>query len=387
LKTKRLTALLLVGILVFSLTACGGVEETAAPAPEATPAPTTQPTPEPDSDSDSGSDSETRKVSIDFEDGRMGFAVVYTMPPNADPSELDIVEWNGSKALRITNVAGQLPYIAFDINRLLGSRIEEVTSIEMTVGVEHQGGFSAVSGKLISWVGEDLEEISDTWSIFLQRVNPNKAVSTSVDGRFVAGADNILIFQMTTDNGPSEGRGHATLYIDDISFLDSDGNALIAATIFDFIGPYGFGGADYSNLIGVTDEVDLGFSGKSGGGWGQAVAVEAIQNEGTFDPAILTPDCVITVFFTSRTVPEMILQSWTSGAPMSAGWAKIDPTYVNDSASIAQFTYEAMVDAFGTADFTSFVDKFYVGDTGTELEVIAVKIGTGLPDQSYGDSN
>jgi hypothetical protein len=133
---------------------------------------------------------------------------------------------------------------------------------------------------------------------------------------------------------------------------------------------------DRSNLVPVLGETDLGLTGETAGGWGQAVVVGSTKNEGgTLDVAALPANCVVTVYYTSALPPEIILQSWTDGAPETAGWAKVAPAYVNNSGNIAQFTHADMVAAFGTDDFATYIDNFNIGDTGEALTVIKVTVG------------
>jgi hypothetical protein len=88
-------------------------------------------------------------------------------------------------------------------------------------------------------------------------------------------------------------------------------------------------------------------------------------------------DAVITVYYISDALPELILQSWTENAPPEAGWAKVAPRAVNDSGTIAQYSYPDMAAAFGTDDLATYLDQLYVGDTGAPLDVSAVTIGRG----------
>jgi hypothetical protein len=176
------------------------------------------------------------------------------------------------------------------------------------------------------------------------------------------------------------------MFIDDIRFLDGAGNVLRGDNSVAFAGPAGFGGADYSNLIGVTGEIQIPLNGPDSSGssnsWGQAISEYTLKNDnGTFDPAWLTPGCVITIFYESANPPEIILQSWSGGA----GWAKVNPFTVNDSGNIAQFSYDDMVASYGSEDFSD-MDKFNIGDTDAALTVLSATVGTGNPDAPYGTS-
>jgi hypothetical protein len=126
---------------------------------------------------------------------------------------------------------------------------------------------------------------------------------------------------------------------------------------------------DWSGLVWPFGQIDAGWSG-SCGPWGQAVSIDHIDNDGEFDPAVLQPGVVVTVFYDGAAEPEMILQSWSGGS----GWAKIAPFAVNSSGTGAQFGYADMAEAFGTDDF-SLVDKFYIGATTESITVHRVIFG------------
>lgn len=115
----------------------------------------------------------------------------------------------------------------------------------------------------------------------------------------------------------------------------------------------------------------VGAKGNSSGEWGQAVTLAALKNEGgSFDPSWLKADCVVRVYYESNSVPELVLQSWSGGAE----WAKVGATKVADG--VAEYTYSSMVKAFGTDDFSSYLDNFIVGDTGAALTVKSVSVVT-----------
>ena len=57
--------------------------------------------------------------SLDFEDGSAGFVAVYEGMANSAAATLEVVDYNGSKALKVTNDNGKVPYVAFDVVSLL----------------------------------------------------------------------------------------------------------------------------------------------------------------------------------------------------------------------------------------------------------------------------
>ena len=201
-----------------------------------------------------------------------------------------------------------------------------------------------------------------------------------------------IIFQSWTDGKPDsagwakvaprlEEKGIAQFFYDDIvtafgtddfeSFLDKfnigdTGNAITVLKV-----SYGQG---YPPPVMILDETEVeGASGSSAGGWGQAVAMDTIRGSGALDPAMFKPGSVLTVLYESVGIPEVIFQSWTDGKPESAGWAKVAPFAIGPG--IAQFAYNDIVASFGTDDFISYLDKFYIGDTGEALTVIKAYVG------------
>ena len=61
-----------------------------------------------------------------------------------------LLQINGSKALKVTNMNGKVPYVAIDIASLAGDKIADIKSITMDIGTEHPDGkFYATSGKIL----------------------------------------------------------------------------------------------------------------------------------------------------------------------------------------------------------------------------------------------
>ncbi|GHV14049.1 hypothetical protein FACS1894219_09630 [Clostridia bacterium] len=131
------------------------------------------------------------------------------------------------------------------------------------------------------------------------------------------------------------------------------------------------------NLFVIPDS-----SGKSEN-YGQAVAVDTTLDNGLgiFDPSLITKGGTFMVKYNSQSgePPELILQSWTDGHPDSAGWAKVQATSTRQSSDTGEGTalyrYDALVEAFGTTDFALYLNKIYVGDTGSEISVYALAFG------------
>ena len=123
---------------------------------------------------------------------------------------------------------------------------------------------------------------------------------------------------------------------------------------------------DYSALTGdVISDTDA----TSAGSWGQAITLTTVKNEnGVFDPAVLTPDKAVVVYYTAETAPEVVLQSWSGGE----GWAKVPADETLSTDGVAVFTYDYMTAMYQSDDFVDTLDAFIVGDTGSELTVSKV---------------
>ncbi len=380
-KKKKLLSIIMSVIMIFSLSACKNKDEqTDAPVTVVPTQAEATPTEAPVVD-EKPPVTVTEGEGVTFEDGKFDFIMLNTAPGNADKSELSIVDFNGSKALKVDVKENKIPYVAIDVSSLVGDKIASVHSIEMTVATEYaDGNFYASSGFLYAYSGENRTESRDAWSVYLPAKNPNlaKGVLDKEGEAFVADAYNFFVFTKETDNGIAKGVEACDLYIDNIIIRDANGNAIPVDTSVGFNKPAGFGADDTSNLTKVVGEAVIdGGTGSSTGGWGQAVQLSTIKNDGgVFDPAILKPGTIITIWFASATAPEIVLQSWTDGRPEAAQWAKVAPFAVNDSVTIAQYKYDDMVAAFGVDDFATYLDKFIVGDTGDALTVAKISYGT-----------
>lgn len=347
------------------------VDPTEKPTPEPTEKPTPEPTPDVTVDVPAGS-------VIDFEDGNYGFLTLNTAPGDADESILEIVDINGSKALKVDVQSEKTPYIGFDVASLVGDRFVDIRSIEMTVYVEDPSGeFVACSGHIYAYSGEGNTESADPWSVYLENQNPKRIIGKldKEEEYFVAGAQNLFAMtKISTNSGKA-----SDFYIDDIVLRDANGEAIPIDTTVKFDAGLGYGAIDWSNLATVGGETSFEGAMGTSSGWGQAVNLTTIKNDGgTLDPALLKPGTIVNVYYNSDLPPELILQSWTDGTYATAGWAKVAASAVNDSGTVAQFTYDDIVAAFGGEDFVTYLDKLMVGDTDAKLSVTQVTIGTGL---------
>ena len=376
-KNKKILTGILAGTMSLSLVACGTTskEQPAVGGQVGTTGEVSQNT--------TTDTPEIEEVSVDFEDGNMGFVSVYTQKANADNSELTIADYNGSKALYVKNVDGKNPCIAFDISSMLGREIANVASIEMTIGTEYaSGSFSAVSGNIVSWTGTDLKECKDAWSVYMSTKNPYKVTAKVGAGEaFVVGANNIIMVEVDTDNGVAEGNGSANLYIDDIRFLDEHGNLIEADTTVEFAAPAGFenAGKDLSNLAVVSNAVEFDGFALKGEGWAQ----NGLDMPQEFIDA-LQPGTVIEIEYTSDNG-----DMWIVMPDASAGWMRIgdgtnSKAYINGSCNIAQITYEQIAQFCG-ADKSTWGARLQAEASGN-WEVFSVRVGQKSPVYAVADA-
>ncbi len=238
-------------VLVLSLAACNKSGDSAAPteAPATTQAPTQAPTEAPTPEPAKPTQApvlEGGDASIDFEDENCAYA---TMMPdfslNADASNLSVVELNGSKVLAAANVFQKKEgYIGFDLASLLGDNIANVATIKFDVGTYGEGDFQPVSGVVYAYTGDDAAARSTIaeWSVYLPKMNP-KTVTATVSTAFTAGANNYFVIGKNDDVAGNQG-----FFVDNIKFLDKDGNLIAADTTVEIAStsPLGAtGGADF----------------------------------------------------------------------------------------------------------------------------------------------
>ncbi len=312
------------------------------------------------------------EASVDFEDGQMGFVEVYSAPANAADIEMSVVDYNGSKALEIKNLNGKVPFVGIDVSSLCGDAIADVASISMTLGVAYEdGSFSACAGKLTTWTGEDLVQTGYDWSVYMESKNPKVASVNVSEVPFTAGANNIVVLSLDTDNGASAGHGNATLYVDDITFYDKSGNVITADKSVAFAAPAGYSdtGRDSSNLFAVKNAVEFEGFQTSADAWAQAgftMPQEILD--------ALVPGSVVEIEYKSETG-----NMWLVMNEAQAGWMRVgqagtdDPAYQNNSHNIAQVTYEQLA-ALCTDDVSTWGSTMQCESDGA-WEVFSVKVG------------
>ncbi len=360
-KAKKLLAMLLALLLVVSMAACG-TTDTQETTEEPTDAPTESSTPVEDTPVND-------PASIDFEDGSMSFVALYEGMANADASTIEVVDYNGSKALKVTNGSGKVPYVGIDVWSLLGENAANVASIEMTMGIENPDGeFYACSGEIMLWNTKELSKTKLGWSVYMENKNPKVASFTLGDQVFSADVAPIMVVTLSTDNGATAGVAPANLYIDNIRFLDASGNLIAADTSAAFAAPSGFSGdKDMSNLsyLKASTVALEGMAGITGTGWGQ----NGVEMTEEFIAA-LVPGAIIEIEFSS-TAGNM----WIVMPDAAAGWSRIEQqtAATNNSKNICQITYEQIAAVCGD-DVTTWGARLQCESEG-DWEVYSVKVG------------
>jgi len=323
---------------------------------------------------------EAAAPSIDFEDGLYGFAGMDMSAGNADASVLSVVDYNGSKALKV-EVQGKVPYVIFEISALLGEDVAKVAAVSMDIGIDNgaDGKFYACSGRIYKYFGTDLEKTYDEWAVYLASKNPNTAkMEMDEDEAFLADAGNYIVVSKETDNYATKtGDTPVSMYIDNVYFYDAEGNVLPVDTAALFV-PRDTE-TDWSNLTIVDHEVDLGMAG-AGGAWSQGADGNTLANGGTLDPAVITEDSIITIYYSGE--GNMWLVGVSGGNP-NGDWIRIaqETAAINDSHTMAQVTGAQIIEALG-ADFGTTLAKLQC-ESDQDWEVTKVTIGT-KADALYG---
>ena len=312
--------------------------------------------------------------SLDFEDGNIGFVAVYEGMANSAAATLEVVDYNGSKALKVTNDNGKVPYVAFDVVSLLGEKAADVASVEMTMGTQNPDGkFFACSGEMKLFVDGVLSKTARAWFVYMEKKNPKVASFALEDEAFSAESAPLMVISLVVDNGIAKGAAPAVLYIDDVRFLDAEGNVIPADSTASFAAPEGFGGgADMTNLQYLgADAVELeGMAGKAAGAWAQ----DGLEMTEEFKAA-LVPGAVIEISYSSESGDMWLVLPWAT-----AGWTRIEQqtAVTNLSHSTAQITFEQIAAVLGD-DISAWGEMLQCESSGA-WEVYAVKVGqpTGL---------
>lgn len=314
----------------------------------------------------------TSQASIDFEDSIYGFALISTSPRKADESELSIKEINGSKVLYAKNMGQPEMYIGFDADALLKDNTKKLSAVRFTMGLDFEGAeFKAVGGYVHSYAGRDRIAVksSNSWVIYMENKNPREFTINLKGANFVNGADNYILFSA----GDLDGSEICNIYIDNIAFLDADGNVLTADNSAVFEAPEGFFAkkeeeSDEDN----TDKLVIAIDEKYGGDWGQSGIIPA-------EVINLYPNgCTITYKFDLE--PNYAYYLY---APIYANWGKlIDATGITVKNKTYGEPYHLQNDGFVAID--DLKNKQITLKLSAETMAKLIEDGAGLSCQTYG---
>ncbi len=375
-KNRKFFAVVMAAVMTLSMVACGGEKTSNETTPTTAPTATTAPTQAPVADPTATPVPEPQNVtiadaSITFEDGNFGFVDAYMQHARSANVELSLVDYNGSKAVKVVNTTGvsKVPYIAIDVSSLFGADVAKIAGMELVMGTSAADGkFYSVSGEILSWWGEKLDEAKlGTWSVYMEKKNPKITTAKVPAGNeFIADANNIIIIGLTTDNAAANAQIPAEFYIDDIRFYDAAGNTMKPAdTTVAFNWPESTG-PDLSNLYVLSNAVEFpGFT-TNGAGWGQNgfdIPQEIID--------ALVPGSVVEISFKSEDG-----SMWIVMPDSAAGWMRVaqGQAYINNSKTVAQIPYEKFVEVCGE-DKATWGARMQC-EAATAWEVYSVKVGT-----------
>ena len=305
---------------------------------------------------------------IAFEDGEFGFLGLSMAKGNADAAELSVVDYNGGKALKVVS-QGKAPYVAFNLEGLVGDQIANVRAISATFGVDNgaDGKFYAVSGVVYTYTGADNAEAKHDWSVYLAKKNPRTIVTKLADGeQFVPGAGNTVIISKETDNCQTATGAPVAWYLTDIQFLDAEGSALPVDLSAVYVAADT--GKDMSNLVALTNVVEFPGFAKSAGGWAQ----DGLEMPQEIIDA-LVPGSVVEIEYESEDGTMWLVMPWAEAGWMRVGGCGNDVDAVNNSHTIAQVPYE-MIEKFCGEDKATWGAMMQC-EAQTAWTVFAVRVG------------
>lgn len=283
---------------------------------------------------------ETAPVTIiDFADGNYALAGVDMTAGNADACELSIVDYKDGKALRV-DVKTKVPYIALNIEGLLGENYTKLASMSFDVGVElgSDGKFYAQSGKVYTVTGEDQVKTGYDWSVYMKNKNP-KTAKIKINNTLTAGIGEYMLITKETDNfvesGRFAGEEARDIYLSNLQFFDVEGNAMPLDMTAVWESPNAE--ADLSNLSVLTNVVEFpGFTCEAGG-WSQSgfEMTEAVK-------AALKPGAVVTISYESEAN-----NIWLVFPDSAAGWKRIQSQQADTDGKTAQITFEEIAEVLG----------------------------------------
>ncbi len=308
---------------------------------------------------------------IDFADGNFAFFGVETTAGNADACELSVADWNGGKALRV-DVKSKVPYVALNIEGLLGENYASLASMSFDVGVElgSDGKLYAQSGMVYTVTGEDQTKTGYEWSVYLKNKNP-KTAKITIKSTLTAGIGEYMLFTKESDTFQSSGRfaeeEARDFYLSNLQFFDAQGNALPLDLTAEFTMR---AEDDLSNLSVLTKPVEFAGFTCEGAGWKQA----GFEIPEEFRAA-LVPGSVIEISFESGNGTM-----WLVFPDAEAGWKRVGNSgkaSINNSKTTAQITFEQIAAILGD-DPATWGARMQC-EAGGDWKVYSVKVGQAKP--------
>ncbi|MBQ8554907.1 MAG: hypothetical protein IJ438_03435 [Clostridia bacterium] len=306
---------------------------------------------------------------IDFADGSYAFLGVDTSAGNADASELSVVEYNGGYALRV-DVKAKTPYIALNIEGMLGGNYTSLASMSFDVGVElgSDGKFYAQSGKVYTITGSDGVKTGYDWSVYLKSKNPKTAkVTFSADIPLTAGIGETLLITKEADafvdSGRFPGEEPRDFYLTNLQFFDAQGNVLPLDISAVWTAPVT--DVDLTNLSVLTNAVALEGMSVDGGAWSQ----NGVSMTDEFRAA-LVPGAVIEISYESEAG-----DIWLVFPDSAAGWQRVEmqTATTNATKTTAQITFAEIAAVLGE-DVSAWGDRLQCESSGA-WKVFSVEVG------------
>ncbi len=349
-KKHKLLSCLLAGAMVISMAACG----------EETPASTQTTVAEPQTEVSVYDDA----ASITFADGNFAFlGSDTTYNPAAKETIFSLTDRNGEKAVKIESAdAGKL-YAGIQIDALLGDKLSEVKTVEFVIESEVGDTFTAASGNVVSYLGEENVLNSSAWSIYLEK-NAVKKISYEFPDTAVEGNALILTLEVNADSNSFDKEVPTALYLYSISFKDASGNVLAVDTTAEY--KTASNEVDRSNLLNCTSYVNFADFACTGDAWGQNgfdIPQEVLD--------ALVPGTTLEIEFASEDNTM-----WLVFPDATIGWSRVaqGEAYINNSGTTAQIDYEQITAILGE-DKSAWGARLQC-EAQTAWEVFSVKVGT-----------
>ena len=363
-KIKKIFALILASTMILSLVACGETGEIST-------------------SSDNSAGAETAEVSAnnadvtaitdpstDFSDGNFGFiGCDKVVNPNADNSVISLSEFDGTSAVKI-EAQGAAPFVAIQMDTMLGEKISDVAAVAVTIGTESaDGAFYATSGNIYSVIsGEKLDV--EPWSIYKEEINPKTAI---LELSAPAAEGDYVVVSLESDVAVEDkGLAQTSMYILDVTFMDSEGNTLDVDTTAVYTAPST--GTDRSNLYGITGAVNFEGFETTGDSWAQS----GFNMTEEFKAA-LVPGSVIEVSYSSESGNMWVV------FPDDGNWTRVGVGNTDDSGkeydicngTTCQVTFEMIAALEGSEDVSTWGARLQC-ESDTPWEVYGISVGQAI---------